>query len=184
MIQIRSFKILLFALIVWLRDCSLSSSGTCMSLTFMNFLSELSFRGSFTKRRILTFAVSEVQPKFTCQVSFSDSVHRLQLGDNFSYHNSHINSLVRVLILGLDVLVSWLIFSWVINSISLCSMFLMTRGFSTSTLLTTFSSTRALRLLRGQQLQRTELRYHVRIQVRVNTCQVPSTPVSFKARLS
>ena len=42
----------------------------------------------------------------------------------------------------------------------------------------------ALRLLRGQQLQRTALRYHVRFQVCVNTWPVQSTPVSLKARLS
>ena len=42
----------------------------------------------------------------------------------------------------------------------------------------------ALRVLRGQQLQRTALRYHVRFQVCVNTWPAQSTPVSLKARLS
>ena len=55
LIQIRSFTILLFDLIM-------SSSETCISLKFMNF-SELSS----------TFTVSEVQPLLTCRVSFSNS---------------------------------------------------------------------------------------------------------------
>ena len=68
-----------------------------MSLTFMNFSECL-----FTNRQQALFTVSEVQPKFTCQVSFSNSVHRLHQGKHFSCHNSDINSFLCVRIL--DVL--------------------------------------------------------------------------------
>ena len=101
---------------------------SCCSIVFLN---ELWFRVSLTKRRMLTYTVSEVQPGFGFPCA-THSVHRLHLGDLVLYLNSHINNFVCVLILrNLDVL-GWLIFFWLTGSVSLRD-FLMIRDVSTST---------------------------------------------------
>ena len=65
----------------------------------MNFLSELSFRVSFSQRHTLTVTVSEVQPKFDSRVSFSDSF-RAKIQRNLSLTcDKHVNTSVSVRIL-------------------------------------------------------------------------------------
>ena len=60
LIQIRSFMMMLFALIILPRDRKPFSSGTCKSLTFINFLSEIAFQ-CLLLTSTCTFTVSEVQ---------------------------------------------------------------------------------------------------------------------------
>ena len=111
---------------------------------------ELPFRVSFTKRQHARSLYRRSNPNSLIGFpSPTFSVPQWNLEELSLYLNSHINTFVSVLILrDLDVCVwsrstwcadlSWLIFSLVMGSISLCAIFLMIRDVSTSTLFTEF----------------------------------------------